>query len=212
MPVSAASAHSDDIARIKAALSYGYPVIATVTEQSVYDIALGKNPYWWGASGTHIIVYSGVKGINLLCQDTANVVGALQGSNWAQPGPREYLVTTLDNSWASIIQTPWLHPIPNGDPLTWSKSFQAQIANTDPLDKWLLDTWNNSVVTALKGKPLPVTTGIAAAWRMKAHEGHFMGPPISGEYDSVDNDGNKITVQDFARGQANWHNGQCTFI
>ena len=40
-----ASDQATDINTIKAALLRGYPVIATVTEQSVFDLDLGTNPY-----------------------------------------------------------------------------------------------------------------------------------------------------------------------
>jgi len=58
--ISNASDQATDINTIKAALLRGYPVIATVTEQSVFDLDLGTNPYWWGPGGNHILTWVGI--------------------------------------------------------------------------------------------------------------------------------------------------------
>lgn len=122
LPISSGTKQSDDISRIKGAINHGYAVIATVTEQSVYDLDLDKNPYWWGPSGNHIITYAGIASDgNILCIDPANVaVGNLQKPGTVLPWPRRYDVSRLANQWATIIQFPWLPDIPNNDPLTWA--------------------------------------------------------------------------------------------
>lgn len=123
MDISVNSAQDHDIASIKAALSNGYPVIATVSENSVFDMDLGRNPYWWGPQGTHILVWVGVASDgNLLAYDPANVIqgdGNLQTPKQVQPWPRRYQVSSIDNQWGSIIKMPWLPSIPSNDPLTW---------------------------------------------------------------------------------------------
>ena len=118
--ISVDSSHNHDIAEIKAALEHGYPVIATVSECSVVDVELGKNPYFWGCGGSHVIVYSGIASDgNLLVEDTANIHGVLHGTNTPLPGPRKYDASRLDNHWATVVKTDWLPPIQSGDPLTW---------------------------------------------------------------------------------------------
>lgn len=122
--ISATSQQSNDINQIKAAIEHGYAVIATVSEASVRDVQLGgKNPYWWGASGNHILTYVGIseRG-NLLAVDPANVNrgdGNLQTPKTVLAWPREYDIRYLDNSWATIIKFPWLPDIKDGNPLGW---------------------------------------------------------------------------------------------
>ena len=209
MPISANSDHNQDIARIKAALSAGYIVVATVTEASVFDVGLGKNPYWWGPSGNHVIVYSGTaRSGNLLVEDTANVLGALQGNNWTQPGPREYLIANLDNSYGAILQSPWLKKAPNNDPLTWPQGFNAQneeVPNVIPnpnFDKEASDCW----ASTMKGwtNPPPIGTGIFNSWKAAWQAGKQYGPPLTSEYHSVNMAGQAIIVQEFAHARCEW--------
>jgi len=121
--ISPTSIQEHDIATIKAALMHGYPVVATVYEASIFDLDLNYNPYWWGASGKHIITYVGIASDgNLLAIDPANVLrgdGNLQTPKYVQPWPRRYDIRRVDNQWATIIQTPWLPPILSGDPISW---------------------------------------------------------------------------------------------
>lgn len=155
------STQEHDIAEIKAALQHGYPVIATVSEASVYDYDLGKNPYWWGPSGNHIITYVGI-GANgeLLAVDPANVIegdGNLQTPKQVQPWPRRYDISRIDNQWCTIIGHSWLPPIPSGDPFSWPPyqpptppppppQNQAVTLMYDPVGKQLLYIANNIVV------------------------------------------------------------------
>jgi hypothetical protein len=119
--ITANSTQGNDIGQIKAAIEHGYAVIATVSESSVHDVQLGKNPYWWGASGNHILTYVGIsKTGNLLAVDPANVYQSdLQGVTKPLPWPREYDIRYLDNSWATIVKFPWLPDIKDGNPLGW---------------------------------------------------------------------------------------------
>ena len=123
MTISPTSAQSTDIAGIKAAIEHGYPVIATVSEASVFDMDLGRNPYWWGPNGNHILVWVGISPDgNLLALDPANVNrgdGNLQTPKTTLPWPRRYRVSSIDNQWATIIKMPWLPSIPNNNPMSW---------------------------------------------------------------------------------------------
>jgi hypothetical protein len=123
LPIDANTKQGDDIARIKAALQHGYPVIATVTESSIYDIDLNRNPYWWGPSGNHIITWVGIADDgNLLAVDPANVIqgdGNLQTTKKLQPWPRKYDIKSVQNTWATSVQMPWLPAIKDADPLKW---------------------------------------------------------------------------------------------
>lgn len=156
------STQSNDINEIKAALAHGYCVIATVSESSVHDVQLGgKNPYWWGASGNHILTYVGISSSgNLLCVDPANVNkgdGNLQTTKTPLPWPREYDIRYLDNQWATIVKFPWLPDIPNGNPLSWPPySITPPPPPPDPMvavsvtydenSKQLIFTNNNTVI------------------------------------------------------------------
>jgi N-acetyl-anhydromuramyl-L-alanine amidase AmpD len=62
------------------------------------------------------------------------------------------------------------------------------------------------------GKAPSYTTGIANAWMLRVYQGQRLGPPITGEYESVDWGGNAIKVQQFARARAEWNNGSCRFF
>lgn len=123
--INASSQQDHDIAEIKAALQHGYPVLATVSEASVFDLDLGRNPYWWGPTGNHILAWVGIAPDgNLLAADPANVVrgdGNLQTPKSLQPWPRRYAIKSIDNQWASAIMPSWIGVWPNnsGDPLTW---------------------------------------------------------------------------------------------
>jgi hypothetical protein len=163
MDISTTSQQAHDIASIKAALRHGYCVIATVSEQSVIDMDLGKNPYWWGPSGTHIIVWVGIAPDgNLLACDPANVVqgdGNLQTPKQVQAWPRKYDIRPIDNQWATIVRQPWLPPIPSGDPLTWP----AYVAPTPPAP----------VPTPT---PVPASVAVSVMYDESAKQIIFVGP------------------------------------
>lgn len=145
------SGQTSDIAAIKAALKAGYPVIATITEASVNDLTgdiPAGNPYEWNpvcnsqSCPTHVITYVGIAADgNLLVVDPANVVGPLQGSNTVRAWPRKYDASSIDNTFATVMQlvgpdasNPWLKPIPSGDPTSWPAGFDAQnFGPTTPL-------------------------------------------------------------------------------
>lgn len=133
------SALASDLAHITRALDAGYPVVITLTEASVRDITEdipAGNPYEWGPvcdannCPTHVITLVGHGPGYLLAVDPANVVGPLQGSNSVRPWPRKYDVNTIDITFATIVQLPWLAPIPSGDPTTWAPGFIAQQGGT----------------------------------------------------------------------------------
>lgn len=117
------SSQVNDTTQIKAALMHGYPVIATVSETSVFDLDLGRNPYWWGASGNHIITYVGISSDgNLLVVDPANVEqgdGNLQSPKTVRAWPRRYDIIRIANQWATVVGMPWLPAIPSATPVSW---------------------------------------------------------------------------------------------
>ena len=212
------SAQAHDIQEIKAALNQGYPVIATVVEASVYDLDLQKNPYWWGASGTHVFVITGMENSDTyLVRDSANVVGSLQGPNTVQPGPRRYDANKANITWATMVQTSWLPTIPSGeDPLLppVTTPVITQPPPTPPVvDPFQVqaakDCWNST--KSLFGGTAPAqTTGIGQAW-LALYAKHNPGPPLTEEYISVDWNGKPITVQEFAHARCEWANNKANW-
>lgn len=161
--ITTGSQQGHDIAEIKAALQHGYPVIATVTEASVYDCDLAANPYWWGPSGNHIITYVGIASDgNLLVVDPANVIeGNLQGPIQVRSWPRRYDANRIANQWATVVRHNWLPPIPSDDPLSWpayqppstnppppppQPTLQTVTVMYDPVEKQLVYISNNIVI------------------------------------------------------------------
>lgn len=230
MPVDANSAHNDDIRRIKAALGAGYAVIATITEVSVRDLTgdiPAGSPYEWTPSGTHVITWVGVASDgNLLAADPANVVGPLQGDNHTRPWPRKYDASTIDNTFATIVQLPWLKTIPSGDPLAWPAGYNAQNfapAPSGPSHE-ALAIWNSTTLGGVPvGKNAPVeagifpagkvpsiSTGIAGGWLAEYRAGRCWGPPVSYEFPSEDENGKPIILQMFVGGFCKW-NGTAHF-
>jgi len=199
--ISSASVQSHDIAEIKAALQHGYPVIATVSEQSVFDIVLAKNPYWWGPTGNHIFVYAGIANDgNLFVIDTANVQqgdGNLQTPKTPQIQPRWYDASKLDNQWATIVKMPWLPPIPNGDPLSWPP---YQAPENKNMNKQFADVWSANTVGA------PANTGIYNLALTAFQNGKMSAAlPVTKEFSTVDWNGNAILYQCFSNGfHAEW--------
>jgi hypothetical protein len=187
--ISNTSDQTTDINTIKAALLRGYPVIATITEQSVFDLDLGANPYWWGPGGNHILTWVGISSDgNLLAVDNANVIqgdGNLQTPKTPQPQPRRYDITRIANQWASIIQLPWLPPIISGDPLSWPGEIQLQAQAV----------WAGSPVNAPSG------LGIYKAW-LSAYTTKLMnfGTPITLEFKTINWNNQIITIQYFSGG------------
>lgn len=129
------STQTNDIEHIKAALMHGYPVIATVSESSVFDLDLSRNPYWWGASGNHIITYVGISPDgNLFVVDPANVEqgdGNLQTPKTVRAWPRRYDISRIANQWATIVGMPWLPTIPSNTPVEWPP-YQPPTVNPSP--------------------------------------------------------------------------------
>ena len=95
-----------DIILIKDWLSWGYPVLLAVTEESVRDLTLGKNPYPWTPAGNHMFLATGVQGSNLLVRDSANCTD-LNDPQSLRPGPRLYDASHLHLVSATIAVPPW---------------------------------------------------------------------------------------------------------
>jgi Peptidase_C39 like family len=201
--INSTSQQSSDIAHIKAALAQGYPLLATLTEASAVDLVLGKNPYSWGPSGTHIVVYTGIAADgNLLVRDSANIVGPLQVNNTVHPGPRRYDIQQIATQWATMVRLPWLPPIPAGfDPLTGA--INPPFGGNMNIEQSAKDCWA-STAPIFAGTPPPYNTGIALAWQQLYSIGKKPGPPISLEYGSVTWDGKPIRVQEFANTRCEW--------
>jgi hypothetical protein len=72
------------------------------------------------------------------------------------------------------------------------------------IEKTAKDTWN-STAFLFGGSPLPYTTGIATSWQdLYVHQQHLMPPPTTREFDSVDWNGNPVTVQYFGILRCEW--------
>ncbi len=66
------------------------------------------------------------------------------------------------------------------------------------------DTWN-STASIFGGKPLPYDTGIALSWRnIYVNKPANMPPPTTPEFQSVDWNGNSVTVQLFGTLRCEW--------
>lgn len=96
------------IDQVKAWVSAGYPVMIAVEEASVHDLALdGAMPYPWHATGTHIIMVTGVRTDgNILVRDSANCT-SLWNPATLRPGPRIYKASTLQLVSATVVVPPW---------------------------------------------------------------------------------------------------------
>lgn len=127
--ISPTSQRSHDIAEVIAALDAGYPVLVTVNEQSVKR-PNGTSPYPWQPGlgpVNHIFTIVGhTKDGCFLVDDELNA----EDGGW----PDKYVQSQLEMHWASVVQvvgpdpaSPWLSPIPSGDPLTWPGGFNGQL-------------------------------------------------------------------------------------
>lgn len=97
-----------NLATILAWIRLGYPVLVAVIETSVYDIALGQNPYPWTPGGTHVIVLTGVTSDgNVLARDSANCT-SLYNPNSLREGPRTYRASSLQFVSATVVVPPGL--------------------------------------------------------------------------------------------------------
>lgn len=130
--ISTSSRQSSDIAQIQAALSQGYPVVATVREGSIHDLDLGGNvPYYWAdvsTQATHVVVFTRAHDNAIFVHDTANIDGDLYGQNTTRQQPRRYDASQIEIHWASMVQVnglkneSWLPAIPAGyDPVAGPK-------------------------------------------------------------------------------------------
>ncbi len=210
-----------DANRLRLALNAGYIIAVTVDEASVHDLDLGGAcPYEWNpAPGqySHVFLLTGPgqAGSFFLAEDTANVVGPLQGNNTVRLGPRRYNEKSLQIHWASIIQLPWLQPIPSSDPANWPTGFNAQakpVTGNTHFDQEASDCWN-SITTMLNEciagsgvtlQPPPQNTGIFKSWQAAWANGHQFGPPLTREYHTVDMNGKPIIAQEFAHARCEW--------
>ena len=191
--ISPTSTQANDIAAIKASFASGRPIVATVDETSVYDLDLGRNPYSWGPSGTHIVLYVGISSDgNLLVHDSANIVGPLMVNNTIMTQPRRYDINKIATHWATMVTMPWANVAPQGannviPVLTWNKTLPAGSA----IEQQAKDIW---------GDPLTWDSGIADGWKRMYAQGYKAGSPIKAEVATVDEMGNAIVEREFAMG------------
>lgn len=107
-------ASSLDLDTIRAWVKLGYPILLTLSESSVVDLALAGNPYPWNPAGNHIIVISGVTADdNFLVRDPANCTD-LYNPNSLRPGPRKYDASRLQIWTATVVVPPWRPRPPAG--------------------------------------------------------------------------------------------------
>lgn len=207
LSISNTTSQQNDLDQVEGALLNGYPIIATVSEGSIFDVELKKNPYWWGPSGSHVIVITGISPTgHLLCHDSANVSGSLQGPNTPLPGPRAYDAARIDMSWATMCRMPWLVPFPNGwNPATGQRINQV----VDTFNQMVVQYW--TVFQHTTGA-LPRDTGIFKAWREEFLAGKFRGEPLSPEIAGVDAHGNAIVYQVFNGSTAIWASGKAVWM
>ena len=167
MPISPSSLHADDVARVKKALDFGFPVAVTVNELSVRRRD-GSIPYaWQPALGPLNHIFSIVGYTNdgyFLVGDEANVNDA-----W----PDEYSEAFIEMHWASVVELPWLPAIQNGDPLTWKAPQQPAplLSDADLAALWSL------IVPDIR-----TNTGIHNnAWLPEVKAGKWRGVPTHDE-------------------------------
>lgn len=201
-----------NVANIKRALESHYAVIATVTEASVFDLDLHRNPYWWGPQGNHIFCFAGIdpQTGNFLVADTGNVEegdGNLQTPKTPLPWPRRYDVSKLVfTGWGTIVQFLWLPAIPSGDPASWPL-YQPEV---NPfMEQQAINTWNATaaLLNAAYGATASNTSRIYKAWLAAYLTGkHNFGPPATLEFDNIDWRNNAIKQQNFLGGiRAEFH-------
>lgn len=186
--------------RIKAWLRCGYPVICGMFENSVIDRELGKCPYPWPVGDmTHIILATGLVDDSsqfLKFRDTANVINN-GDPNELRPGPREYDISKLKLTSATVVVPSWLEVPPVGfdpRPLFPSPTPTGDIS----LEEQLL--WKS-----IDNIPLNPQAAIFKDWHNALNNGKYYGPPISNEH-SV----NGKTVQYFTNAKAEWEPGHTT--
>lgn len=181
LSVTESTVHSGDILNVANALGNGVPVLVSGTEVGFVDVKMGRVPYTWAPTGTHTIVVSGIAPSgNFLVHDYASINPIL-----FPPGStREY-----DNSQMFMVSAYSVVPrwysgglIPD----------MIQAAN---------DCWGSVI------QNLNRNTGIYKDWLSLYTTGHSKGPPLTGEYATVDWSGNKIVAQEFRGGRCEWNNG-----
>jgi uncharacterized protein YvpB len=206
LPISASSGQSNDIANIKGALASGYPVVCTVSEASIIDKELGKNPYFWGASGNHVFVITGIDANgDFIVHDPANIIGSFD-NNVARPQPRHYDHTTIDISWASMCRVPWLVPFPSGwNPVTSEPLNQivpskpvvpTPTVNQDDKNAMVVAIWNSCGLNPIPPRNVPAFI----PWRTRLLMKHDIGTVRSQKYEHADEYGDLCDFQNFDGG------------
>lgn len=206
LAINANSGQDSDVAQIKASLALGYPVMVTVAETSVYDLDLGRNPYFWGASGEHELCITGMADDKtFLVHDSANVRGSLNGPNTVLPGPRRYDASRLSIQWATMIKTDWLPAIPVGfDPTKDTLPAQegdimTPIKAVYNKDLKLEDNRYKEAIAIWEDLP-SWASGIADRWRRLFANGIHFGTPTTTEIKTVNDGGEPIAIRYFAMG------------
>ena len=237
LDISPSTGQASDLAHIYGALSSGYPVVCTVSEVSILDKELGKSPYFWGASGNHVVIITGMTSSgDLLVHDSANITGSLTGANSVRSQPRTYDHSTIDMSWASMARMPWLEPFPaNWSPITGVKLNQLVVVATQPTQAhtgesilnspiengpnkngfivtlWEIGSYDYSVHNPKNSYPARETI-IFSAYRNDLCKGINHGPVLSIEIPSHDENNEVVTLQCFGGAIACEHNGSVRWL
>lgn len=136
---------ANDVNQIREQIKAGHVILVAVTETSIFDLDLGKYPYYWQPSGSHIVLLTGLDGDNFLVRDSANVAYP----NTLRAGPRRYRAslsilsaTAIVPYWEKlmIIPTGWTDngnelKAPNGKIVV--RGFREYILS----NSWLPEDW-----------------------------------------------------------------------
>jgi hypothetical protein len=200
--------------KIRRAVKAGYPVVITCYGGNIIEKKTGKGAYpGAGTNWNHVLPILGIDkdGDFIICDELNN---KNQGY-W----PVVYLANRINPFWASIIQVvgpdpnkPWLLPIPSGDPSTWPSDFvNAQtfggtsVTQSNTFEQEAQDCWDSVYVGTLGKETLPNDTGIFKSWKADwGNAGRQYGPPLTGEYTTVNQSGQEIVVQEFAHARCEW--------
>lgn len=189
--ISMFSQHAHDIAEIQACLEKGYVVQVTVPENSVFDVELGRNPYNWTPTGTHIINCTGMDSNgNVLCSDSASIEPGVG----VRPYPRVYDTHSIIIHRAVLVVLEGQTRPPVGyDPLTNQPPLEG---NTTHM--YTQATEDDITDFSLFHVSLNENNPFHQAWlQAKWEYGVQLGIPLNGTYNETLRDGSVINAELF---------------
>lgn len=216
LPISATSDHASDMANVTNALKQGYICAICGAETGFVYLNGDKVPYAWPPSGNHCIVATGIDSSgNFIVRDLASLVAA---DNYTPDTLQVYDNSKMDlvsglaiiPSWLGIAMVPQV-PESNANfdkeaQICWASYFnelENQVSAFAKAAKINLSGFSLSVP--------PINTGIYHAWYTAWKCGKQFGPALTHEYNSVNNQGKPIIVQEFAHARCEWSNGTARF-